>query len=94
MSFTVRRFIGGKINGEEWRGKPFESFDTEMQGNIEKSGASAAEKIAQKLSEKGLKQVVPVLKIGVLGTKGPLKEGKIENAKKFARELASKLKEK
>jgi len=94
MSFTFRRFIGGKIKEEEWRDKPFASFDTELQENIEKGGASAAEKIAQKLSEKGLKQVVPVLKAGVLETKGPLEEGEVENAKKFARELASKLKEK
>jgi len=92
MSFTVSRFISGKIRGEEWRDKLFASFDTEMQGVIEKGSASAAEKIAKKLSEKGLKQVLPVLKTAVMGLKGPLKEGEIENAKKYAKELASKLK--
>jgi len=92
MSFTLRRFIDGKIKGEEWRNKPFASFDTELQSVIEKGGASAAEKIAKKLSEKGLKQVLPVLKTAVLGIRGPLKEGEIENAKQYAEDLASKLK--
>jgi len=92
MSFTLSRFIGGKIKGEEWKNKPFASFDTELRGNIEKGGASAAEKIAKNLSEKGLKQILPILKTAVLGNKGPLKEGEIENARKYARELASKLK--
>lgn len=96
MSFAVRGFIG-KIKGEEWRNKPFSSFDTELQSVIEKGGkgrwsGSAAEKIAKKLSEKGLKQILPVLKTAVLDTKGPLKEGEIENTEKYARELASKLK--
>lgn len=92
MSFRMRRFIGGKIKGAEWRGKPFASFDTELQEVIERSGGSAAEKIAKKLSERGLKQVPPVLKASVLGIKGPLKEGEIENAKKHAVEWASELK--
>jgi len=93
MSFAVRRFINGKIK-EEWRNKPFASFDTELQGVIEKGGASAAEKIARKLSEKGLIQALPVLKTAVLEIKGPLKEGEIEKTKNYAKELASKLKAK
>jgi len=94
MSFTVSRFIGGKIKEDEWKDKPFAAFDTELEISIEKSESNAAEKIAKKLSEKGLKQVLPVLKTAVLGNKGPLKEGEIENTKKYAKELASKLKEK
>jgi len=92
MSFTVRRFISRRIKGEEWRNKPFASFDTELQRVIEMGGGSAAEKIAKKLSRKGLKQVLPVLKTAVLGSSGPLKEGEIENTKKYAKEFASKLK--
>jgi menaquinone-dependent protoporphyrinogen IX oxidase len=94
MSFTVRRFIDGKIKGEEWKAKPFASFDTELDTAIEKGSGSAAEKIAKKLSGKGLEQVLPVLKTAVLGLKGPLKEGEIENTKKYAGKLASKLKKK
>jgi flavodoxin len=90
MSFTVSHSISRKIKGEEWKNKLFASFDTEMPSAIEKGGASAAEKIAEKLSEKGLKQVLPVLKTAVLGIKGSLKEGEIENSKKYAKELASK----
>lgn len=92
MIFTVSRFISGKIKGEEWKDKPFASFDTELPDVIQKGGASAAEKIAKKLSEKGLKQVLPALKTAVLEIKGPLKEGEIENTRKYAEELASKLK--
>jgi len=92
MSFAASRFISGKIRGEEWKDKPFASFDTELPDVIQKSGASAAEKIAKKLSEKGLKQVLPVLKIAVIGIKGPLKEGEIENTRKYAEGLASELK--
>ena len=92
MSFTVRFFISGKIKKEEWKDKPFASFDTELKMSIEKSESNAAEKIAKNLSEKGLKQILPVLKTAVLGNKGPLKEGEIENTKKYAKELASKLK--
>ncbi|MCX9009626.1 MAG: flavodoxin family protein [Candidatus Methanoperedens sp.] len=92
MSFRMSRFISSKIKGAEWRDKPFASFDTELQVVIEKGGGSAAEKIAEKLSEKGLKQVPTVLKASVLGIKGPLKEGEIENAKKHAMEWASELK--
>ena len=65
-----------------------------MQSSIEENAQNAAEKIANKLSEKGLKQVLPVLKTAVLGNKGPLKEGEIENTKKYAKEFAAKLKTK
>ena len=92
MSFRLRHFIDGKIKGEEWEGKPFASFDTELQVAIENDGAGAAEKIAKKLSDKGLKQIPPVMKASVLGMKGPLKEGEIENTRKHAREWASELK--
>jgi menaquinone-dependent protoporphyrinogen IX oxidase len=94
MSFTFSRFINGKIKGDEWRNKPFASFDTELEESISKGGGNAAEKIAKKLSEKGLKQVLPVFKSTVLGMNGPLKEGEIEKAKEYAKELASKIKEK
>jgi menaquinone-dependent protoporphyrinogen IX oxidase len=97
MSFAVKSFLG-KVKSEEWMNKPFLAFDTENPENIEKSKAenknwSAAEKIAEKLIEKKLNQLLPVLKASVVGWKGPLVEGEIDRTKSYAKELASKLKE-
>lgn len=97
MSFAVRFFFG-KVKNEEWMNKPFATFDTENPENaekalIEKKEWSAAEKIAERLRDKQMNQLLPVLKAFVLGQKGPLVEGEIERAKDYAKELASKLKE-
>jgi menaquinone-dependent protoporphyrinogen IX oxidase len=96
MSFSVKSFLG-KVKSEEWTGKPFAAFDTENPENVEQSRLqkkewSAAEKIADKLKEKKMHQLSPVLKALVLGWKGPLVEGEIERTKNYARELAIKLK--
>jgi menaquinone-dependent protoporphyrinogen IX oxidase len=91
MSFTVKGFLG-KVKSEEWANKPFATFDTENPENIERREGSAAEKSAEKLREKHMKQLLPVLKAVVLGWKGPLQEGEIERAKEYARELVIELK--
>ena len=96
MSFTVKGFLG-KVKSKEWMNKPFGAFDTENPENIERSRIenknwSAAEKIAEKLKEKQMNQLLPVLKAVVLGWKGPLQEGEVERTKEYARELAAKLK--
>lgn len=90
MSLTAKSFLG-KIKDKEWANKPFAAFDTEMFENIDKKEGSAAEKIADKLLEKNMNQLMPALKSVVLGQKGPLKEGEFERIKGYARELASKL---
>jgi menaquinone-dependent protoporphyrinogen IX oxidase len=97
MSFAIKFFLG-KVKSEEWVNKPFAAFDTENPENVEKSRLenkdwSAAEKIALKLKEKSMRQLLPVHKALVLGLKGPLVEGEIDRAKKYATELATKLKE-
>jgi menaquinone-dependent protoporphyrinogen IX oxidase len=97
MSFAIRGFLG-KVKEEEWMSKPFAAFDTENPENIEKARAekkewSAAEKISEKLRDKKMNQLLPVLKALVEGMKGPLKEGEIQRAKDYARELSVKLKE-
>jgi len=92
MSFAIRGFLG-KVKSEEWMNKPFTAFDTENPENMEKKEYSAAEKIAAKLTDKKMNQLLPVLKAAVFGQKGPLKEGEIERTKEYARELAIKLKE-
>jgi menaquinone-dependent protoporphyrinogen IX oxidase len=91
MSFTVKGFLG-KVKSKEWMNKPFTAFDTENPENIERKEGSAAEKIAEKLREKQMNQLLPVLKSVVLGWKGPLQEGEIERAKEYARKLATELK--
>ena len=98
MSFTVKFFLG-KVKSEEWMNKPFAVFDTENPENIERARLenkewSAAEKIAEKLREKKMNQLLPVLKALVLGQKGPLVEGEVDRTKDYAKELAIKLKEK
>ncbi len=96
MSFAIKFFLG-KIKSEEWMNKSFAAFDTENPENVERARIenkewSAAEKIAQKLREKKINQLLPVLKALVLGQKGPLVEGEIERTKNYAKELAAKLK--
>jgi len=90
MSFAIRGFLG-KVKSEEWMNKPFTAFDTELPENIEKKEGSAAEKIAERLRERKLSQITPVLKTAVMGMKGPLKEGEIERTKEYTRGLAVKL---
>jgi menaquinone-dependent protoporphyrinogen IX oxidase len=91
MSFAIRFFLG-KVKSEEWMNKPFAAFDTENPENMEKKEWSAAEKIAERLREKKMNQLLPVLKAAVIGQKGPLKEGEIERAKDYAKRLAVELK--
>ncbi len=96
MSFAMRGFLG-KVKTEEWTGKPFAAFDTENPENIERARVekkewSAAEKIAEKLRDKKMNQLRPVLKAPVLGQKGPLQEDTIEQTKEYAKQLAAKLK--
>ena len=92
MSFAIRGFFG-KVKSEEWMNKPFAAFDTENPENVEKKQGSAAEKIAEKLIEKKMTQLLPVLKALVFEMKGPLVEGEIERTKEYTKGLAAKLKE-
>ena len=95
MSFTVKRFLG-KVKSEEWMNKPFAAFDTENPENVEQSRVknkewSAAEKIAEKLKEKKMNQLLPVLKALVIGQRGPLVDGEINRTMDYVRELETKL---
>jgi flavodoxin len=92
MSFAMRGLLG-KVKSDEWMNKPFAAFDTENPENVEKNQGSAGEKIAEKLKEKQMTQLLPVLKALVHEMKGPLVEGEIERTKTYAKELANKLKE-
>lgn len=96
MSFAMKRFLG-KVKSKQWANKPFVAFDTELPENIEDSKNknkewSAAEKIAEKLKEKSMNQLLPVLKALVSGKKGPLVEGEIQRTQEYANQLADQLK--
>ncbi|HEV2226446.1 MAG TPA: flavodoxin domain-containing protein [Nitrososphaerales archaeon] len=91
MSFAIRGFLG-RLKGDQWIGKPFTAFDTENPENAEKKQGSAAEKIAQKLLEKKMTQLSPVLKSLVIGMRGPLVEGEVERTRTYAKSLAVGLK--
>jgi menaquinone-dependent protoporphyrinogen IX oxidase len=91
MSFAIRGFLG-KVKSE-WTNKPFIAFDTENPENLENKEWSAAEKIAERLRDKKMNQLLPVLKAAVLEQKGPLQEGEIERTREYARTIATKLKE-
>jgi len=69
-----------------------ESGGSKMKGIvIYDSSYGNTRKIAEKLKEKQMNQLLPVLKSVVLGKKGPLQEGEVERTKDYARELAAKL---
>ena len=96
MSFAIKFFLN-KVKDEEWMSKSFAAFDTENPENVEQARIqqkewSAAEKIAEKLREKKMNQLLPVLKTLVLGQKGPLVDGEVKRTKEYARQLAAKLK--
>ena len=90
MSFTIKGFLG-KFKSAEWANKRFAAFGTENPENIERKEGSAAEKIAARLKECRMKQLLPVFKGVALGWKGPLQEGEIERASEYARKLATEL---
>jgi len=91
MSFAVKGFLG-KLKAKEWNGKPYAAFDTENPENLEKEEWSAAQKIATKLNETQMCQLLPPLKALVIDMKGPLQEGEVERIKKYAADLAVELK--
>ena len=92
MSLAIRRFLG-TLTTEGWEKKPFAAFDTENPENIEKKQGSAGEKIAEKLNQRNMIEVSPVLKAEVIGMKGPLGAHEIDRTRDYAKALALRLKE-
>jgi len=90
MSLAFKGFLG-KVKSTDWANKPFAAFDTENPQNIQRRDGSAAEKIAEKLKEKQMQQLLPVFKAVVTGAKGPLQVSEIERARGYARRLAVEL---
>mgnify|MGYP001072443296 FL=1 len=90
MSLAMKG-VTGKVKGDDWAGKPFAAFDTQNPPNLEKQEWSAAEKIAERLRDRKMRQLLPVLKVQVLDWKGPLLEGELERTKEYGRALAAEL---
>ena len=96
MSFTMKRFLG-RLKEKIWKDKPFAAYDTENPENIvicetQHKNYSAAEKIAIRLRDKQLRQMLPVFKARISGWKGPLLRGETERARAYARVIAADLK--
>lgn len=85
---SIRKFIDslGKLNLE---GKKIAVFDTYMGADFER----AVKKMEKQIKEKApqLKLIAPGLSIRVMGTKGPIVEGKLDRSKDFGSKIASLL---
>jgi flavodoxin len=69
------------------KGKKFASFDTRYSGRFVKVFGFAADRIAEVLSTKGGQIVSTPQAFFVSGKKGPLKEGELERAANWAKDL-------
>jgi flavodoxin len=72
-----------------WGQRPVAAFDTEMQGIIDKDGASAAAKIHDVARSKGIRVHTPVLKVGVVTIRGPLSPDSEKLIGAYVREFVS-----
>ncbi len=86
----VKRLAKRKLK-DGWSGKPFATFSTGASIGTEKESPQAADVLQDLLKENGLEPLTPPLKAGVDDMHGPLREGEVERAEQYGRELASKL---
>jgi flavodoxin len=76
----IRNFLAGFSEGQ-LKGIKAASFDTKMKSFI---AGDASKKISRKLKKAGAEIIVDPLAFIVKGSKGPLFEGEIEKAEKWA----------
>ena len=76
-----------KIPESAIKGKNIAAFDTRIPTKLAKIFGYAADRIAKNLKEKGGNLVVPGEGFFVNGKEGPLKEGELERAASWAKEL-------
>jgi menaquinone-dependent protoporphyrinogen IX oxidase len=69
-------------------GLKFAAFGTALAKWLPKGDAMAAEDISESLKELGLAEIVPPLRAGVAGWKGPLAEGELDKAREFGKTVA------
>jgi flavodoxin len=77
-----------KIPESSIKGKNVAAFDTRLTSKIVKIFGFAAGRIANSLKDKGGNLVVPAEGFFVTVKEGPLKEGELERAANWAKELA------
>jgi flavodoxin len=77
-----------KIPESAIKGKNIAAFDTRIPTKLAKIFGYAADRIAKNLKEKGGNPVVPGEGFYVNGKEGPLKEGELERAASWAKELS------
>ena len=76
------------LSEAQLKGKKAASFDTRYAGRFVKVFGFAAEKMSESLTAKGATLVAPPQPFIVTGKKGPLKEGELERAASWARDIS------
>ena len=77
-----------KASEPELEGVKVAAFDTRFEGGFSKIFGFAADKIIERLKAKGGVPVAPPEGFIVKGKKGPLKEGELERASAWGKEIA------
>jgi flavodoxin len=86
---TIQSFLE-EASSEELGGMAVACFDTRFRLPRFMSG-SAAKVMAAKLHEKGVPSLVPPESFFVKGTEGPLREGELERASMWARQIVEEV---
>jgi flavodoxin len=76
------------LSEAQLKGKKAAAFDTRYSGRFVKVFGFAAEKMSESLTAKGATLVAPPQPFIVTGKKGPLKEGELERAASWAKEIS------
>jgi flavodoxin len=83
---AVQDFLS-KMTRQSLKGVKVAAFDTRVTSKFAKIFGNAAGRMAGRLTKKGGDLVVPAEGFFVTGTKGPLKEGELERAANWAKEI-------
>ena len=90
-TIAIQEFIKN-LPDNSLKGVKYSTFDTRMTNKIIRMFGYASPKIAKGLEGKGATQTVQPVGFWVKGRKGPLKEGELERATKWAENIANALK--
>ena len=87
---AIQKLIEG-ISEQAMKGTYVAAFDTRFSSRMVRIFGYAAERIANNLETKGGKLVSPPEAFFVVGKKGPLKEGEVERAANWGKEISDNL---